>query len=144
MRVIQVEAEEFCREARTEKIHGVDFHVTLSPYFFPERLECGYDQDAGSYVIEFKYLDNEPGCDQPDQEGLVTLSLGRHTGRLLAVRIHVDRHEIKQIKMCVTDDVPKAIRQIENAKPDMRENYQAAGEVFRHHTDDITALLVPT
>ena len=143
MKVIKLEARRL--DPKTEKIHGVEFRVALSPYFFPEHLECDYDEDTDSVVIHFRYPDNELGKDHPDREGLVTLSIGEHTHRLLGVRIHVGRHDINRIRMLVTDNASKAIREFRDARPalkDLEENYEIAENALRDHGEQI-AQLVP-
>ncbi len=60
MKAIRLEAK---RSSEKKLIKGVEFRVALSPYFFPERVECSYNEETGCFVIDFKYLDDEPGMD---------------------------------------------------------------------------------
>ena len=44
MKAIRLEAE---RPSEKKLIKGVEFRVALSPFFFPERVECFYNQETG-------------------------------------------------------------------------------------------------
>lgn len=137
MKAIRLEAK---RSSEKKLIKGVEFRVALSPYFFPERVECSYNQETGCFVIDFKYLDDEVGADvQPPSDGLVNLVLGQHTGRLLSIHIHVVQHDVDGIKMLVTDEAVRALEDVKQKRPEMAPNYDLVEEALREHKDEIAA-----
>ncbi len=142
MKVINFDAQrEF---VTTEKIKGVEFHVALSPYFFPDHLECHYDPDHGCLVIDFKYLDEEAEQELERAHELVSLTVGKYSGKLLSVRVHVDRNDVDNVRMLVTDEVPKAIQEAGNRKPEMKDNFELAEDAIRQKGDEIAGALVGT
>lgn len=138
MKVIELNAE---REATTENINGVDFDVAVSPYDFPEYLECGYREDEGLFVINFKYLDVEPAIELPS-DAPVRLNVGKHTGRLLSIEIPVDRLGVDKVKMRVIETAVRAIEAARQQKPEPKSqsNYDAAQQAIREHEDEIAEL----
>jgi len=140
VKVINFEAKR--RFVTTEKIKGVVFHVALSPYFFPDHLECHYDPDHACLVIDFKYLDEEAEQKLERAHELVSLTVGKYSGKLLSVRVHVDRYDVNNVRMLVTDAVPKAIQEAGNRKPEMKDNFKLAEEAIRQNQDEIAEELV--
>jgi hypothetical protein len=138
MKVIRLEAK---RKVETRPIRGVDFHVAVSPYFFPERLECDYRQDTGCFEINLKYLDEEPSVVGPESDHIATLMIGRNTGKLLSVRFHVDDLKLDRIKMLISDELPKVLEIAKSQQPWMTANYKIAGDVLRENSDEISALV---
>jgi hypothetical protein len=137
MKIIELQAD---RKAEKKVINGVEFLVSVSPYFFPERLECAYDPTEGTYAIAFRYLDNEPAADSPAaSDDLLDVNVGRHTGRVLSVVVHVDRNDIDRIGMMVTDHAPKALGSIRPSRPELIENYRMATDVLRRHRLEFAA-----
>jgi hypothetical protein len=135
MKAIQLDAR---RPVERERIKGVEFLVAVSPYFFPDRLECDYDAHEGAYIIHFKYLDNEASA--PSMRGydnIIDVQVGVHTGRVLSVRVHVDRHDVDQVRMLIVDRVPEAIREAAKANPQAQGNYQIAVGVITEHANEL-------
>jgi len=138
MKVFELSA---VRDATTETIKGVDFEVAVSPYAFPEYLECGYQESEGVFVIKFKYLDTEPAI-KLASDAVARLNVGKHTGRLLSLEIPVDRLGVDKIKMRVIETAVRAIESARQQKPEpkSRMNYDAATEAIREHEHEIAEL----
>lgn len=60
--------------------------LTVSPYDVPEALRGSFDADKHRYVIEFKYVDDEP-YDVADVPGPARLSVGKRSGRIDEIEI---------------------------------------------------------
>lgn len=138
MKVIKLEAK---REVQKRRIRGVEFHVAVSPYFFPDRLECDYNPDSGCFKIDLKYLDDEESVIGPESDHIATLMVGRNSGKLLSVHFHVDRHKLDQIQMLITDELPKALELAKSKQPAMTDNYNIAEDVLFSNRDSIAELL---
>lgn len=138
MKAIKLSANRWPQGMGPELIKGVRFQVAVSPYFFPERLECEYTPDHG-LVILFKYIDNETAEEEwtsPDQ--IVTLRAGKHSGRLLEAIVHVDKHNLDSVEMFLTDKLPLAIENSLRAKkPELSENYRFAREAVSEYSHQI-------
>jgi hypothetical protein len=135
MKAIRLEAR---REPEREKIRGVEFWVAVSPYYFPEQLACDYDANTGTYIIKFKYLDNEESVPSPkESDDLIGIEIGRHTGRLMAIRVHVDRHDLNRINMFVVDQIPKALEKASETRPDNAKNYRFAADAITSHASEL-------
>lgn len=140
MKVIELDAS---KSGKQEMINGVVFHVAVSPYFFPDSLECDYDSETGCLSIKFVYPDKEEGEKSRASDGMVTLFLGKNTGKLLSVDIDVDQHELNKIKMLVTDEVPEAIKRASKARSDLADIFEAAGNAIKENADSIAETAVP-
>jgi hypothetical protein len=126
----------------TEKkvINGVEFWVTVSPYFLPDRLECGYEKNDGTYRICFRYLDNEQPEEYPVKDELVDVYVGKHTGRVLSVVVHVDKNDIHHIEMLISDRAPKAIKGMHGTFSDLTINRLQVAEALAAHGKELAGI----
>lgn len=140
MKSIQLQAE---RPTRTEKISGVEFLVGVSPYFFPDRLECNYDRAAGVFVITFRYLDNEPVDETSDiNDGLVDIRVGQHTRRIRSITVHAEKNSIDRVGVLVFDKIPEALgRMPAPRRSDVAENYRFARDAILNHRTELANCL---
>lgn len=138
MKVIALDAK---RDVDPEKksINGVEFWVAVSPYFFPDRLECQYEESAGTLRINVRYLDaDEEAIPLADfKNELVGLFVGVHTKRLLGVDVRVDKHDIDRVRVLVADGIPAAINQAKTSHPKMRPNLDMALASIEAHGAEI-------
>jgi len=146
MKEILVQAQ---RLVEKKWVNGVEFHVAVSPFLFPERLECEYLEDDGCLRIAFKYLDAgfEDAENQTDADGMLTMKIGKATGRILSVNIHVDRHDVDEVRMRVVDELNELpqtlLERSATLDPALQRNFQIAEEVLRQNLDEIrTAVCV--
>ena len=138
MRII-VEAE---RPSRKMVMKGIEFSVALSPYFFPEYLECSYDESSGCLVIDLKYLDIEPQKETPEFDNqFISLYVGRFTGRLLSLMVKVDRNEVDKVHRVFAETIHEALNLVRGGNDDLEESYSEIEKALRDHKDDIAASL---
>lgn len=78
--------------------NGVHVTIMLSPYDIPEAVSGYHDDDLGRFVIEFRYLDDEPWRREPRDE-VLTIRIGRHTRRLFGIEIDVEKAEVDHVSM---------------------------------------------
>lgn len=136
MKVIKLQLER--TEITKEIIKGIEFTVAASPFFIPDRLEHGYDPNTGCYVVNLKYLDEEPIDSTTQSDGVVTLSFGIHTKRLMSVCFHVDRHDFDRITMIITDDIPRMLQSASRGRIPAQAslNYALADKALKDHARD--------
>lgn len=139
MKSISLEANRDAEGPRTEQIKGVEFRMAVSPYFFPQRLDCEHDESSGELTITLVYPDQERGERVKDPSGLVELEIGIHTGRLLAVHIAVDKRGLDRVPMLVTEQAVQAIERLQDDDQPIRRNYQHAAKIFATHGTEIAS-----
>lgn len=126
---------------KTEVINGISFVVSLSPYFFPETIQCTYKAETGCLVINFKYIEDEPRERSQENFDYGMIWVGKHTGKLLSIQIRVDKHDIDHVEMSVIDKAFDAIKYVQAKHPDMQDNYEAAEDALREHEKEIADLV---
>ncbi len=93
-----------------EAIRGVNITVRMSPYDVPEAVRGYYDEDQERFVIEFRYIGEEPF--RRKQKGKhITLRVGRHSGRLYGIEVDVKAMKAQSVDLIleVSDAVLQAI-----------------------------------
>lgn len=73
----------------TETIKAVKLEVSLSPYDIPQAYRGYYCTDRRRFVVEFKYITDEPTVEKKMADHLMAV-LGKRSGRLYALMIDVD------------------------------------------------------
>jgi len=124
-------------------IQSLGIHVAMSPYFFPERLDCQYDPITGSLTINFRYLDDEPAQGYVEtRDPRVRVRQGKHTGRLLAVQVPVERHGIEHVQV-MTSEIAGAIERAASDQADPRRgaNFRLAEQALRENKNRIEDLV---
>jgi hypothetical protein len=130
-----------------ETIQGLGINIALSPYFFPERLDCEYDPQQGSLIIHFRYMDREdPDVLTQTPDPRVLIREAKHTRRLLEVHVPVDQHDIGGVQLQVTDQVQSAIEQAARQHRDPRSgaSYALAREAIIENKGSIQELVGAT
>ena len=100
MKTIQLEAT---RTVQKTIIRGVEFEVAMSPFDFPERLDCEYLPETGRLVVNFVYLDEEQSEVRHQIKGIAEVVLGGQSGRVQAVEFLVDELNLDQVKLRVSE-----------------------------------------
>jgi len=68
---------------------GVEFHVFVSPYDLPEAVRGRHDPVKRRFVVEFKYIGEEPSeVSHVDEH--VTFYIGKHSHRVQRIEADVD------------------------------------------------------
>lgn len=140
MKTIRLIAE---RKPQSEKksIKGVDFNISLSPFYLPDRLRCDYDPQGGYLIIHFDYLDDEPSVHVENGDNLFDLEVGQFTGRIKAMKIKVDEHDLDKVKLQLKGRVNEALSHARDRSPEMAENYDIAKEVLEAHKDEVASVV---
>ncbi|MGQ0814841.1 MAG: hypothetical protein ACT4O1_10305 [Gemmatimonadota bacterium] len=146
---IRVDPEEFERQAIGRKGRGIEFTVFVSPYDVPEAIRGRYDERKKRFLIEFKYIQNEPWRLQP-QDDHVALRLGENSGRLQGIEVDVVALKAAHIKLDLINRVERTIERAASGhgiaaaqKRIPEDNYHIALDVIETKKDEIFAGLEP-
>jgi hypothetical protein len=88
------------------KTRGIHSELSLSPYDIPEGLFGYYSKERHGFVVEFKYITDEPLLERKLSEH-ITVAEGRNSGRLHNVYIAAD--------VLNTEAVGAAISEVRNS-----------------------------
>src|SRR2546421_147313 len=83
-----------------EASQGMHFEFSLSPYDIPQSVRGHYCEDIKRFVIEFKYITEEP-LNERKLAGHVTVQEGKNSGRLYKVFVDVDALNIGLISAAI-------------------------------------------
>ena len=132
---VRLDAEKL-NTPQSQAIRGVNITVRMSPYDVPEAVRGYYDEAQRRFVIEFRYIDDEPL--QKKQEGAhITLRIGRHSGRLYGIEVDVDAMKSQAV------DLNQAIDSLASLprKRSRHENYEVAKKAIAEKKGEIFASL---
>jgi|GEM_PF-1787120 len=97
---------------RDETIRGVHVRVSSSPYDIPRAIRGYYCDDLGKFVIEFRYIEDEP-LTKIKADDFTWFEKGSFTGRIYKISIDVDEASAEQVSLVVEehnhDDVSRVI-----------------------------------
>ena len=133
---VRLDAEKL-NTPQLQAIRGVNITVRMSPYDVPEAVRGYYDKVQRRFVIEFRYIDDEPL--QKKQKGEhITLRIGRHSGRLYGIEVDIDAMKSQAV------DLNQAIDSLASLprKRSRHENYEIAKKAITEKKDEIFASLV--
>lgn len=112
---VNPDAEEFTQRRQIKGSKGkVEFLV--SSYDIPDAVRGFYDEKKSQFVIEFKYIGNEPTKPQP-QDNYVTFMVGKNSGRLYGIEIDVESLGVEKIEVQmkikkIKDEVEKTLNNL--------------------------------
>ena len=139
---VRIDAEKL-NTSQPQAIRGVDITVRMSPYDKPEAVRGGYDEDLRRFVIEFRYMGDEPL--KHKQEGkYIRLRIGRNSGRLYGIEVDVDAMKAQAVDLNVEVEVSDAVLQAINSLPQKHprhENYEVAKDTITQKKGEIFASL---
>lgn len=81
---------------------GVHLELSLSPYDIPERVRGYYSDELKRFVIEFRYINDEPLVERKLSDH-VTAKEGKSSGRLYDVLVDVDAMNVGLITAAITE-----------------------------------------
>jgi hypothetical protein len=134
---------------KPQDIRGVNITVRMSPYDVPEAVRGYYDQALQRFVIEFRYIGDEP-LKQEQQGEYITLRIGRHSGRLYGIEVDADAMKARAVSVNfenrlrvpqVSAAILKAIDTLSHhpQKRSRHENYEVAKDAITQKQDQIFA-----
>jgi hypothetical protein len=85
-------------------VKGVTFHVFVSPYDLPEAIRGVYDGVRKLFLIQFRYLNDEP-ADRHHVAPHVVVSLGRTSHRLHGIEVDVDSLRAEQVCLKISEAI---------------------------------------
>lgn len=81
---------------KRQAVRGADITVRMSPYDVPEAVRGYYDEELKRFVIEFRYIGDEPFRQKQKGEH-ITLRMGRHSGRLYGIEVDVGAMKAQRV-----------------------------------------------
>jgi len=119
----------------------------MSPHDVPGAVRGEFEKSLNRFVIEFKYMDEEPWSRVPSDNN-IELRVGRHSGRLHGIEIdvvglHADKVELK---MHIVDMIKQALTGFaqHSGKNNRIANYEIAKNVISKEQDQIFAGMSPS
>ncbi|UJS17258.1 MAG: hypothetical protein L3J17_15300 [Candidatus Jettenia sp.] len=141
---VNPDAEEFTKRPQT-KGSKVKVEFLVSSYDIPEAVRGSYNKEKDRFVIEFKYIGDEPTKEQP-QDNYVTFVIGKNSGRLYGIEIDVKalRVEKVELRMKIKDEVKKTLNNLIQ-KPINRlrqDNYRLTQKALSEIEDELYSPLL--
>lgn len=106
-----MDIREMSTPALTPMKRGVLIELSLSPYDVPEAMRGFYDKKTKRFVIEFRYIDDEPSQIVESSEH-ASFSVGRHTKRIQAIRLDVDAMKVNRVMLKLEREAEQAISKL--------------------------------
>jgi hypothetical protein len=100
-----------------EASKGMHFEFSLSPYDIPESVRGYYCPDRKRFVIELKYITEEP-LNERKLSNHVTVQEGKNSGRIYNVLIDVDALNVGLISAAIRE-----AREAPSLSHDVRRRY---------------------
>lgn len=109
-------------EPESKSLDGVHITLMMSPYDLPEAVRGFYNSTRERFLIQFKYLSDEPTKAERMGE-LVSLTLGEKSGRIYEIELDVAKAEAQFVGLMI-----KAIDELAHTphRPTRPDNYAAA------------------
>ena len=113
---IELEPSDLAPQRKTSH-NAVEVVVGLSPFDLPDCVRSFYDQSCDRFVIEFRYLNDEPLVPERADD-YVTFFFGRNSDRLYKIEVDVKSLGAEQVdlKVLVPDEIADAFRKLERSK----------------------------
>jgi hypothetical protein len=117
---------------------GVEVLVFVSPYDVPDAVRAHRDTPADYFVIEFRYIQEEPWSRHPCNR-MVALRTGSHSGRLLGLEIDLRRARNNSV-VTGQDALRVAVAAIDSQLLSHRHNFSLATQILKLKASDLIAL----
>lgn len=130
---VKLDTAQFSHETQ-QKIRGVDITVVMSPYDIPEAVRGDYDKSLDRFVIEFRYIGEEPWS-REEHDGNIALRIGKNSGRLYGIEVDVDTLKAQAVTLrvqAIQSRIQKAIDTL-GRRPrrfSRQKNYQVAKDII--------------
>lgn len=105
---------ESANPTQTKREGGVTIELFMAPHDVPEAVRGQYDQQKRRFVIEFRYIDDEPGLREGPKAEHLQIFFGRHSGRIRRIEVDVDTLKARQVTLrtLVSDRVNAMLRRM--------------------------------
>jgi hypothetical protein len=137
---VKLDTAQFSHETQ-EKIRGVDITVVMSPYDVPEAVRGDYDESIERFVIEFRYIGDEPWSLE-EHDGNIALRIGKNSGRLYGIEVNTNKLKAQAITLrvqAIQSSIQKAIDTL-GRRPkrfSRKKNYQVAKDIITQKGNQI-------
>ncbi|QII09508.1 hypothetical protein KsCSTR_01290 [Candidatus Kuenenia stuttgartiensis] len=141
---VKPDGEEFMKRLQTEG-SKVKVEFLISSYDIPEAVRGSYNKEKYRFVIEFKYIGDEPTKAEP-QDNYVTFVIGKNSSRLYRIEIGVKalRVEKVELRMKIKDKGKKTLNNLIQ-KPINRlrqDNYRLTQKALSEIEDELYSPLL--
>ncbi len=142
-RWLKVQSDRYDEPAEVGLDVAVD--IFISPYDIPDGVRGGYDQETKRFVVEFRYMVDEP-YQKPETDGPVQVRLGKYSRRLVGLEIDVDglrastvtvRAEAPRQPATPFQAVETAIQAMDPERATRRENYSVTRKVLADKQEEL-------
>jgi hypothetical protein len=137
---IPLDPEHYAKPSEA-KVRGVAVQVFVSPYDVPTEVTGGFDEKLSRFAIDFQYpLSDEP-TEVGQEDGVVTLRVGKHSQRLY--RIEIDTHALNADAVELKVLVDRGLQGLLASAPRTRsrehrvDNYRIARSVVEEKADEL-------
>jgi len=133
-RWIKLDSKNLNKPTSTE-IKGVRVNVLLSPYDIPNSVRGYYDKDTSKFMIEFRYITEEPSKRQRHDDYLA-FHIGKNSGRLYKIEIDVDSMKANAVELTLKT-ISDAIQGMHPKNTQRKKNYEVARNVINSKKKDL-------
>ena len=117
---------------------GVKVNLYLSPYDIPDAVSGDYDKATKRFVIQFKYLGDEPKESQALDKN-ISLRVGKNSHRIYEIAVDVGALDVEVVALEVKSAIDKF--EASYAKSQSKESYRMAREILTSRKNEIFAPL---
>lgn len=139
---VKLDLEQPVHEHVLAQSEGATIEIAVSPYTIPDAVRGFYDRELERFVIQFRYLDDEPYDTQEIAES-VWVRVGKYTERLHGIEIDVDSLTISGVRLNVKAPtlVDTAVDTLARQHPISQVNYDLTRGAIREHSAELFALM---
>ena len=94
---VWVNSDRLKRGRAKRMVDGFELIVEISPYSSPKAVVGRYDESAGRFIIQFKYIDNEKPSRPQSWPGDVVIQEGKYSRKILSISIPIDATFMKKV-----------------------------------------------
>ena len=126
-------------EISSKEENGVKIRLYVSPHDVPLAVRGRQDSASGRFIIEFKYIDEEP--QKTIDEGPVSIRLGEHSRRIFAILLNAKHSKAKNISLELSALVNQAIHNLDDVPDDasVKVNHRLAVGAIEKQKDMLLA-----
>lgn len=123
-----------------ESSDGVELHVFVSPYDLPSAVRGRVDGATRRFVIDFKYLSEEPQVERRIDEH-VSFSIGKHSHRVYRIEADVEGLGANVVTLRLVPAIDKLAKALQPAGTP-HDNFRVAKEILEDSQSELTRQLV--